>query len=139
MDLDTFTLVLLSNAFTVVLAGIILYFDRKNTVIIKFVKTFRAWRLCRRIGAYTPCSTLSENDERPLSPPRRLIIGLFGNTGVGKSSLINSLKIMLSKGGKVKLLAPVASEDIMRGHTLHRNPFDITRHIRVVDNREWTT
>ena len=42
---------------------------------------------------------------------------------------------MLSKGGKVKLLAPVASEDIMRGHTLHRNPFDITRHIRVVDNR----
>ena len=64
----------------------------------------------------------------------KLVIGLFGHTGVGKSSLINSF-LSIYRESKFEALAPVSPKRLMRPHTIQRNKYELTDNIRLVDNR----
>ncbi|XP_041470481.1 uncharacterized protein LOC121420024 [Lytechinus variegatus] len=67
--------------------------------------------------------------------PENLYIGLFGRTGCGKTSLINSLKFAAhGKFRRAKWLQ-VATQEKAGGHTMYRRFADITKRIFVIDNR----
>eukprot|EP00057_Strongylocentrotus_purpuratus_P008702 XP_011663176.1 PREDICTED: putative golgin subfamily A member 6-like protein 3 [Strongylocentrotus purpuratus] len=67
--------------------------------------------------------------------PEKLYIGLFGRTGCGKTSLINSLKFAThGKLQRAKWLQ-VAGQEKAGGHTMFRKLADITKKIFVIDNR----
>ncbi|XP_063959213.1 uncharacterized protein LOC129266584 [Lytechinus pictus] len=67
--------------------------------------------------------------------PDNLYIGLFGRTGCGKTSLINSLKFAAhGKLRRAKWLQ-VATQEKAGGHTMYRRFADITKKIFVIDNR----
>lgn len=70
-----------------------------------------------------------------LQVPDNLCISLFGETGTGKTSLINSLICAvngkLSEGRKLE----TAPEKYQGAHTLERLIVSLTKHLSVMDNR----
>ncbi|XP_072166942.1 uncharacterized protein [Diadema setosum] len=67
--------------------------------------------------------------------PDKVFIGLFGRTGCGKTSLINSLKYAVHGKLRRSKWLQVASQENAGGHTMHRKLADLTRSIFVIDNR----
>uniref|UniRef100_A0A8C5QQ42 Uncharacterized protein n=1 Tax=Leptobrachium leishanense TaxID=445787 RepID=A0A8C5QQ42_9ANUR len=66
---------------------------------------------------------------------KRVLLQLFGYTGHGKSSFINSCKYVMDESdGKFQLHAEVGkAED--KPHTMKRVPYPLTKNITIVDNR----
>ncbi|XP_063959944.1 uncharacterized protein LOC135155133 isoform X2 [Lytechinus pictus] len=67
--------------------------------------------------------------------PENLYIGLFGRTGCGKTSLINSLKYATHGRLRRAKWLQVATQEKAGGHTMFRKIADITKRIFVIDNR----
>ncbi|XP_072167470.1 uncharacterized protein [Diadema setosum] len=89
--------------------------------------------LREEVRNYTPGSSVTCPDR--ISFPDKMFIGLFGQTGCGKSSLINSLKYaVMGRLSRAKWLQ-VASQEKAGGHTMYRKSADITKCIFVIDNR----
>ncbi|XP_041471324.1 uncharacterized protein LOC121420740 [Lytechinus variegatus] len=89
--------------------------------------------LRREVLEYEP-GKASVHPER-VEFPENLYIGLFGRTGCGKTSLINSLKFAAhGKLRRAKWLQ-VATQEKAGGHTMYRRFADITKRIFVIDNR----
>ena len=86
--------------------------------------------LADRITKFKPCPEFVERNDQS----NVLVIGVYGNTGVGKSSFINSLLSLTAKD-KFFTRAYVSSPDCQRGGTRMRKNFDLTDYIMVVDNR----
>ncbi|CAI9542020.1 unnamed protein product, partial [Staurois parvus] len=63
----------------------------------------------------------------------RVLIQLFGYTGHGKSSFINSCKYVLENRKIFKEYAKARETD--HGLTMIRNEYELTRVITIVDNR----
>eukprot|EP00057_Strongylocentrotus_purpuratus_P019448 XP_011673922.1 PREDICTED: uncharacterized protein LOC105442939 [Strongylocentrotus purpuratus] len=70
-----------------------------------------------------------------ISFPQNLFIGLFGRTGSGKSSLINSLKFAAQGSLRKSQWIEVASQEKAGGHTVFRKIANLTPCIYVIDNR----
>ncbi|XP_071484832.1 uncharacterized protein [Diadema antillarum] len=71
----------------------------------------------------------------PIEFPGKIFIGLFGRTGCGKTSLINSLKsATIGKLRQGKWLQ-AAGQEKTGGHTMYRKMADLTKSIFVIDNR----
>ena len=67
--------------------------------------------------------------------PNKLKVGLFGTTGIGKTSLINSLKFAF-KGELTDSMVIQTSTVIFQGdHTVRRLEVGITRYLTFCDNR----
>ncbi|XP_030833215.1 uncharacterized protein LOC100888556 [Strongylocentrotus purpuratus] len=67
--------------------------------------------------------------------PENLFIGLFGRTGCGKSSLINSLKFAAFGSLRKAKWVAVATQEKAGGHTMLRKIANLTQCIYVIDNR----
>ncbi|XP_030832798.1 uncharacterized protein LOC105443623 [Strongylocentrotus purpuratus] len=67
--------------------------------------------------------------------PENLYIGLFGRTGCGKTSLINSLKFAAHGKLRRSQWQQAAGQEKAGGHTMFRKLADITKKIFVIDNR----
>lgn len=67
--------------------------------------------------------------------PEQLYIGLFGRTGCGKTSLINSLKFAAHGKLRRSQWQQAAGQEKAGGHTMFRKLADITKKIFVIDNR----
>ncbi|XP_011683226.1 uncharacterized protein LOC105447171 [Strongylocentrotus purpuratus] len=66
---------------------------------------------------------------------KELNVGLYGTTGIGKSSFINSLKFAL-KGELTELTMEQTSTDNFHGgNTVRRLPVRITKYLTFIDNR----
>lgn len=67
--------------------------------------------------------------------PKRLNIGLYGVTGIGKTSLMNSLKFAVN--GELKEIdrEQAAPTHFQGGHTTRRMAVRITKYLTFVDNR----
>ena len=83
-----------------------------------------------RIREFKPDNEFLRNNDRS----DVVVIGMFGNTGVGKSSLINSM-LSVIKETKHYTRVHVGSPEFEGGATVIRTPVDLTNYIRVVDNR----
>lgn len=65
-----------------------------------------------------------------------LFIGLYGRTGCGKTSLINSMRCAANKNRLRRALwLQAAGPENAGGHTLYRKRVEVTKNIAVVDNR----
>ncbi|XP_072167029.1 uncharacterized protein [Diadema setosum] len=82
---------------------------------------------------YTPGSCVACPDR--ISFPEKIFIGLFGRTGCGKTSLINSLKFAAVGRLRRGRWLQVASQEKVGGHTMFRKLADLTKSIYVIDNR----
>lgn len=79
-----------------------------------------------------------ESFEFPLKDitfPKRLNIGVFGTTGVGKTSLINSLKFAVNGVLEESQREQAAPASFQGGHTTRRLAVRITQYLTFVDNR----
>ncbi|XP_063959252.1 uncharacterized protein LOC129266936 [Lytechinus pictus] len=82
---------------------------------------------------YKPGITVTVPDK--IIFPENLFIGLFGRTGCGKSSLINSLKFAVSGRLRRAQWVDVASQEKAGGHTMFRKIANLTHCMYVIDNR----
>ena len=74
-------------------------------------------------------------------------IGLFGDTGAGKSSFINTVAALFRKNKSSSdesdesdeddEVVATAPDDIQTGHTLRRKEVKLTDHMTIFDNRGW--
>lgn len=85
-----------------------------------------------RVKGYKPGESMEFSD---MSFPDILNVGLFGTTGIGKTSLLNSLKYAIN--GELRDLnrEQVAPADFQGGHTVRRQAVRLTKHIAFIDNR----
>lgn len=67
--------------------------------------------------------------------PTKFNVGLFGNTGVGKTSLLNSMKFAVKGSLKESMQEQVAPENFQGGHTTLRLSVGITPIATFIDNR----
>ena len=91
-------------------------------------------KLIDQVKAYRPTLIDAYATEEKNSHPRRLVISMFGNVGVGKSSLINSFLSIFHPDGNVAQ-ADIAPRQYQRGKTLCRNCYNLTNYVCLVDNR----
>ncbi|XP_030833258.1 uncharacterized protein LOC100890572 [Strongylocentrotus purpuratus] len=82
---------------------------------------------------YKPGKNVTLPDK--ISFPENLFVGLFGRTGCGKSSLINSLKFAAQGRLRKSQWIEVASQEKAGGHTMFRKIANLTQCIYVIDNR----
>ena len=75
-----------------------------------------------------------ESDSANVSPPT-FNVGLFGNTGVGKTSLLNSMKFAVKGKLKKTMKEQVAPDNFLGGHTILRLSVGITPSVAFIDNR----
>lgn len=85
-----------------------------------------------RVKEYKPGASMEFSD---FTFPDILNVGLFGTTGIGKTSLLNSLKYAVN--GELQDLhrEQVAPADYQGGHTVRRLAVRLTKHIAFIDNR----
>lgn len=67
--------------------------------------------------------------------PKRLNIGLYGATGIGKTSLMNSVKFAVKGELKETHREQAAPDDFEGGHTTRRMAVRVTPYLTFVDNR----
>lgn len=85
-----------------------------------------------RVKGYKPGVSMEFSD---MTFPDILNVGLFGTTGIGKTSLLNSLKYAV-KGELGELnQEQVAPADYQGGYTVRRQAVRLTKHIAFIDNR----
>ncbi|XP_071499298.1 uncharacterized protein [Diadema antillarum] len=89
--------------------------------------------LREEVQNYTPGSSVACPDR--ISFPEKMFIGLFGRTGCGKTSLINSLKYAATGRLRRSKWLQVAGQEKAGGHTMYRKLADVTKSIFVIDNR----
>lgn len=76
-----------------------------------------------------------EFPEESITLPKKLNVGLFGTTGIGKSSLVNSLKFAI-KGELTELTMEQTSPATFHGgHSVRRLEVGITKYLTFIDNR----
>eukprot|EP00057_Strongylocentrotus_purpuratus_P020817 XP_011675291.1 PREDICTED: uncharacterized protein LOC100888474 [Strongylocentrotus purpuratus] len=89
--------------------------------------------LREEVLAYKPGNVSTCADK--IDFPEQLHIGLFGRTGCGKTSLINSLKFAAHGKLRRSQWQQAAGQEKAGGHTMFRKLADITKKIFVIDNR----
>ncbi|XP_077350348.1 uncharacterized protein LOC144000407 [Lithobates pipiens] len=70
---------------------------------------------------------------------KQVLLQLFGLTGHGKSSFINSCKYILNDGEPFKEYAPTGQTSDGGSITMRRNTYELTPNITIVDNRGCNT
>ncbi|XP_073491473.1 uncharacterized protein [Aquarana catesbeiana] len=70
---------------------------------------------------------------------KRVLLQLFGLTGHGKSSFINSCKYILNDGEPFEEYAPTGQSSDGGSITMTRNAYELTPNITIVDNRGCNT
>ncbi|XP_071493317.1 uncharacterized protein [Diadema antillarum] len=83
-------------------------------------------------AAYRPGSTFRSSRQRPMMPPRHLLVAVLGPTGVGKSALINSMFYVMGHGWECR--APEANAT-QPSATREPTPYDVASGIKFIDNR----
>lgn len=91
-------------------------------------------KLRTEITRMKPGETFEFPDE-DIPFPKRLNIGLYGPTGVGKTSLMNSLKFAVNGVLEEYQREQAAPAKFQGGHTTRRMALRITQHLTFVDNR----
>ena len=77
-----------------------------------------------------------------LNYDKNVVLGMIGDAGAGKSSLINTLLALLESEDRnvdeeYMPYIETAPVDMMGGHTQFREAVDLTSFIQMYDNRGW--